>query len=64
MARTKQTKRRIIIEEWLHYGETPACARCSPYIGRLFERGTGPQPVRDTHPGCRCERVVHHVEWR
>jgi len=54
----------VIIEQWVGGYEKPACRLCYPFIGNLYEQGKGPRPVIDTHPGCKCERIYHHIEWR
>lgn len=43
-------------EEWVALGDK-SCARCMQLDGKRYVQGRGPQPVKDTHPGCRCERM-------
>ena len=42
------------LEQWnIHGAEDEACLQ---YDGTVWEEGTGPVPVDDTHPNCRCTR--------
>lgn len=43
-------------EEWVTDVDNP-CPRCKALDGKRYVQGRGPQPVKDTHPGCRCQRV-------
>lgn len=45
----------IDIERWVTGGDNP-CPKCLALNGQEFERGKGPQPVRDTHANCHCKR--------
>ena len=51
----------ITWEIWITHGIKP-CDRCKRFDGRLYRQGRGPQPVRDTHYGCQCQRAFHHFE--
>ena len=31
---------------------------CTQYDGTIWEANTGPHPVTDTHPNCKCTRDV------
>ena len=47
----------IVLEVWTLHGAVDEL--CTQYEGTIWERGTGPQPVQDTHPNCKCTRDVH-----
>lgn len=34
---------------------------CTQYEGAIYEKNEGPQPIDDTHPNCKCERVEFDV---
>jgi SPP1 gp7 family putative phage head morphogenesis protein len=47
--------RDIIKEEvWVATLDIRICILCGTLDGQRFPVGKGPQPVEDTHPGCRC----------
>ena len=49
-------KTKLQWEEWVTDVEHP-CVRCKALDGKRYVKGRGPQPIKDTHPGCRCQRV-------
>lgn len=44
----------IILEIWNIHGAEDWL--CTQYDGTIWETYTGPHPVTDTHPNCRCTR--------
>jgi len=44
--------------------KNPPCLQCARLDGQKFDVGEGPQPVDDTHPGCRCLRAPIVKSWR
>lgn len=44
---------------WL--GSVGMCRVCEMFDGNLWERGSGPYPVSDTHPHCNC---VRKPQWK
>lgn len=46
-------------EQWKS-SRTGACIICAGFDGKVWEIGTGPQIVIDSHPNCRCVRVGYY----
>ena len=44
-------------EEWR--AQSNCCQLCSAFDGGVWERGSGPKPVENSHPNCYCIRVPH-----
>lgn len=47
----------ITLEVWTLHGAVDDL--CTQYEGTIWEQGTGPMPVADTHPNCKCTRDFH-----
>jgi len=46
---------------WATAYDERVCPVCSPFAGRIWPLGEGPQPP--LHPGCRCERRYAFTTW-
>lgn len=49
----------FLYDVWRAVMDEKTCDLCKSLHGRLFLRGTGPQPITDTHPNCRCHRELY-----
>lgn len=54
----------IKAEMWVGTLDKNICLVCANLDGRRFAVGSGPQPIDDTHPGCRCLRTPITKSWR
>ncbi len=45
------------MEIWTTMGDDDVCTLCRRYDGQVFPANSGPQPIKDTHQGCRCRRI-------
>ena len=54
----------IKAEVWTTALDTNVCLVCGNLDGNRYTVGVGPQPVDDTHPGCRCIRSPVVKSWR
>jgi hypothetical protein len=51
----------VVYETWAITADERTCKECLSMLGQVWREGEGPQPP--LHPGCRCRRVFHHIEW-
>ncbi len=47
----------VLYEEW--QAQSNCCMICSAFDGGVWQQGSGPRPVSETHPNCYCIRIPH-----